>query len=108
MADDRSGTVHMLSGKAEEGVSRAVDAGKAEVGNLKDQAADAVKDAYAKTVDAAADGVGVVKDAAIAGHDFLKEFMEENPHTTTIIALGLGVLIGYAATRQPPRRGWWD
>jgi len=108
MADDRSARVHTLSGKVEDGISKAVDAGKTEVGNLKDQAADAMKDAYGKTVDAAVEGAGMVKDAAIAGHDFVKEFMEENPHTTTIIALGLGVLIGYAATRQPPRRGWWD
>jgi ElaB/YqjD/DUF883 family membrane-anchored ribosome-binding protein len=34
--------------------------------------------------------------------------MEDNPHTTTVIALAIGVLIGYAAHRPPPRRNWWS
>src|SRR5690242_14555017 len=58
MADERSGTVHTLSGKVEDGVGNAVDTGKAEVANLKDQAADTMKDAYGKTVDAAVEGAG--------------------------------------------------
>jgi hypothetical protein len=33
--------------------------------------------------------------------------MEDNPHTTTVIALGIGLLIGYAAHRQPSRSSWW-
>jgi ElaB/YqjD/DUF883 family membrane-anchored ribosome-binding protein len=108
MADERLGTIHSLSGRVEDGVGKAVDAGMAEVASLKDQAAGAMKDAYGTTVDAAVEGATAVKDAAVAGHDFLKKFMEENPHTSAAIALGLGFLIGYTATRQPARRGWWD
>jgi ElaB/YqjD/DUF883 family membrane-anchored ribosome-binding protein len=59
-------------------------------------------------MDVAAEGAQTVKGAAVAGHDLLKKFMEENPHTTTAIALGIGLLIGYAVKRPPARRRWWD
>jgi ElaB/YqjD/DUF883 family membrane-anchored ribosome-binding protein len=108
MADERAGTVHTLSGRLEDGAGKTADAAMAEAANLKDQATGAMKEAYDKTVDAAVEGAEAVKGAAIASHDFLRKFMEENPHTTTVIALGVGLLIGYSATRQPARRGWWD
>jgi ElaB/YqjD/DUF883 family membrane-anchored ribosome-binding protein len=73
-----------------------------------DQAAGAVQDAYGRTRDAAVEGARSVKDAAVAGHDVVEKFMKENPYTTAIIALGIGLLIGYAAHRPPPRRRWWD
>ena len=66
------------------------------------------KEAYGKTMDAAAQGAQTFKGAALAGHDYLRKFMEDNPHTTTAIAFGIGLLIGYAAHRQPSRRNWWD
>ena len=92
----------------EEGIGKAVGSTKTEVAGLVDQAAGAVEDAYGKTKEAALEGADVVKDAAIQTHDFLKKFMEDNPHTTTVIALGLGLLIGYAAHQAPQRRNWWD
>jgi ElaB/YqjD/DUF883 family membrane-anchored ribosome-binding protein len=72
------------------------------------QATGAVKEAYGKTMDAAAESAETVMDAAVAGHDYLRKFMEDNPHTTTLIALGIGLVIGYAAHRPPPRRNWWN
>jgi hypothetical protein len=36
-------------------------------------------------------GLMTVKDAAIASHDFLQKFVEDNPHTATAIALGIGM-----------------
>ena len=97
-----------MDGKIENGVGRVADNAKTGAEDLMNQAAGAVQDAYVKTVDAAVEGAQTAKDAAVAGHDFLRKFMEENPHTTTAIALGIGLLIGYTATRQPPRRAWWD
>jgi ElaB/YqjD/DUF883 family membrane-anchored ribosome-binding protein len=78
-----------------------------QVDGLVDQATGVVKEAYGKTIDAATEGAQTVKDTAIAGHDYVRKFMEDNPHTTTLIALGIGLLIGYAAHRPPPRRNWW-
>jgi ElaB/YqjD/DUF883 family membrane-anchored ribosome-binding protein len=94
MADERAGTARGVGGEREEGALN--------------QATGAVQSAYSKTIDAAAEGAQTAKEAAIASHDFLREFIEENPYTTAAIALGMGLLIGYTAHRPPPRRSWWD
>jgi uncharacterized protein YjbJ (UPF0337 family) len=101
MPDEAMGTVRNSGGSA------AGDARTRENG-LMSQTAGAVKEAYVNTMDVAAEGAQTVKGAAVAGHDLLKKFMEENPHTTTAIALGIGLLIGYAVKRPPARRRWWD
>lgn len=97
MADERSSSVHGIRSDV-----------KADAEGLLNQAAGAVQGAYSKTVDAAAEGAQTAKDAAIAGHDYLRKFVENNPHTAVAIALGLGLLIGYTSHRPPPRRSWWD
>jgi uncharacterized protein YjbJ (UPF0337 family) len=107
MAYEPTGTARPLSGKVEQRGNAAGDVRPQDKGPMS-QAAGAVQDAYDKTVDAAVEGAQTVKGAAVAGHDFLKKFMEDYPHTTTAIALGIGLLIGYAAKRPPARRGWWD
>jgi hypothetical protein len=71
-------------------------------------AAGAAEDAYGQAVDIAKDSAQKVRDVAVEGHDFLKKFMEDNPHTTAAIALAIGIFIGYAAHRPPQRRHWWD
>ena len=88
-------------------VGRGRDA-KADAEGLLNKATDAVQDAYSKTVDAAAEGAQVAKDAAIAGRDFLQEFVERNPYTTAALAFGMGLLIGFMSNRPPPTRRWWD
>jgi ElaB/YqjD/DUF883 family membrane-anchored ribosome-binding protein len=107
MADERMG-IRPLGAKADQRGGNAAGDVRSQADGLMNQAADAVQDAYGKTIDAAVEGAKTVKGAAVASHDFLRRFMEENPHTTTVIALGIGLLIGYAAKRPPPRRGWWD
>jgi len=109
MTDDRlAGTVRNFGGKAQEGVGKVTGNTKTEVEGALNQAAGAMQDAYGKTVDAAIEGAQTVKEAAVTGHDYLKKFVENNPHTATLIALGIGVFVGYAAHRQPSRRYWWD
>jgi len=101
MVDERTGSAFRgVGGRAEEMGNRAASDLEGTIG----QVSGALKSAYGKTAESAE----AVKDAAVAGGDFLRKFMEENPHTTTAIALGLGLLIGYAAHRPPRRRGWWD
>jgi ElaB/YqjD/DUF883 family membrane-anchored ribosome-binding protein len=106
--DQMQGTVRNIGGRVEEGFGKVVGDSKTEAQGLIKQAAGAAQEAYGKTVDATVEGAQTVKDLAVAGHDALKQFMEDNPHTTTAIALGIGLLIGYAAHRPPPRRGRWD
>jgi uncharacterized protein YjbJ (UPF0337 family) len=109
MTDDRTaGTVRNFGGKSQKEAASAVGAAATEAEGMMNQAAGAIQDAYGKTVDTAIEGAQTVKDAAVAGHDYIKKFVEDNPHTATLIALGIGVLVGYAAHRPPPRRRWWD
>jgi uncharacterized protein YjbJ (UPF0337 family) len=109
MAIERiEGSVRNVAGKAEEGFGKAIGDTATEVRGRVNQAAGAVQEAYGRTRDAAAEGGRAVKDAVVGGHDVVAKFMEKNPHATAIIALGIGLLIGYAAHRPPPRRHWWD
>jgi len=100
MADDLRGTVRKVGTAIEDNASRMADNTKAAAEGLANQAADLVQDNYGKALDTATDGAEAAKDAAVAGHDFLRKFMDDNPHTTTALALGIGVLIGFAATRR--------
>lgn len=77
-------------------------------GKTEEIAAGAAQDIYDQAVDIAKDSVEKINDVAVESHDALKRFMEENPHTTTAIALGIGIFIGYAARRPPQRRHWWS
>jgi uncharacterized protein YjbJ (UPF0337 family) len=106
MTDDRMG--RNIGGKVQEDVGKATGNARTEATGIMNQAAGAAQDAYGQAVDAATHGAQAIKEAAIGGHDFLKQFMEENPHTTTAIALCIGLFIGYAAHRPPQRRYWWD
>jgi ElaB/YqjD/DUF883 family membrane-anchored ribosome-binding protein len=108
MADELKGTVHTFGEKTEQRVGGLSGDSRTQESRPINQAAGSVQDAYDRTVDAAVEGAQSVKEAAVASHDFLKKLMENNPHTTTAIALGIGLLIGYAAKRPPARRGWWD
>jgi uncharacterized protein YjbJ (UPF0337 family) len=110
MNEDRiAGTVRNLGGKVQEGVGKVTGNAATEARGLVNQAAGAVQDAYGQAVDVAAEGAATVKQAAVESHDFLKKFVEENPHTATLIAVGVGFFLGYAAHRPPPqRRYFWD
>jgi uncharacterized protein YjbJ (UPF0337 family) len=105
MADERIESRVRAAGG--EGIGKTADTNP-QVDGLVYQASGAVKEAYGKTMDAAAESAETIKDAAVAGHDYFRKFMEDNPHTTTLIALGIGLVIGYAAHRPPPRRNWWS
>jgi uncharacterized protein YjbJ (UPF0337 family) len=106
MADERIESRVRATGG--EGIGKITGDAKTQVEGLVNEATGAVKEAYGKTKDAAAEGAQTVKGAAIAGHDYVRKFMEDNPHATALIALGIGLLIGYAAHRPPPRRNWWS
>ena len=109
MTDDRiAGTVRNVGGKVQEGAGKVMGDTTTEVKGVMNQAAGAVQDAYGKTVDAAMEGAQTVKEVAVDGHDAVRKFVEDNPHTATAIALGIGLLIGYAAHRQPQRSYLWD
>ena len=92
--DERSEMIRPTPGTMQHGTSRGATQTETQAEDLTKQAAGAVENVYSKTVSAAVEGAQSVSRAAVAGHDFLRDFMEENPHTTTVIALGIGLLIG--------------
>jgi ElaB/YqjD/DUF883 family membrane-anchored ribosome-binding protein len=72
-----------------------------------DRSGSDAQEMYDEAKDAALEGMHRVKEAAIAGEDFLRNFIEKQPYTATVIALTIGVLIGYTSHRPEPRRGFW-
>jgi uncharacterized protein YjbJ (UPF0337 family) len=106
--DRLEGSVRNIGGKVQESIGRATSDVKTEAKGIMNQAAGAAEDAYGQAVDIAKESAQKVRDVAVEGHDFLKKFMDDNPHTTAAIALALGIFIGYAAHRPPRRRHWWD
>jgi uncharacterized protein YjbJ (UPF0337 family) len=108
MSDERvQGAVRMVGGKVEEGLGKTAEHAAATAAGLMRQAAGTAEETLGKTKDVAIQGTQAAKDAAIGTRDFLRKFMEDNPHTTTVLALGVGFLIGYAAHQQPAPRNWW-
>jgi uncharacterized protein YjbJ (UPF0337 family) len=110
MNQDRfAGTAQNAAGKLKEGVGKVTGNAATQAEGVVDQAMGAMQDAYGATKDAAVEGAKMVKDAAVEGEDILRNFIEKQPYTATLIALGVGLIIGYSAHRPalPPPRNWW-
>jgi uncharacterized protein YjbJ (UPF0337 family) len=110
MNQDRvAGTAQNAAGKLKEAVGKVTGNAATQAEGVVDQAMGAMQDAYGATKDAAVEGAKMVKDAAVEGEDILRNFIEKQPYTATLIALGVGLIIGYSAHRPapPPPRNWW-
>lgn len=89
-----SGTERKIEGSVQEGVGNAFgDTTAAARGRLK-QAVGSAQDLYGKAVDATGDAVGAVQGASRSMESSLRSFIEDNPYTTAVIALGIGWLLG--------------
>jgi uncharacterized protein YjbJ (UPF0337 family) len=109
MNEDRiAGTVRNFGGNVQEGIGKASGNATTQARGVMNQAAAAAEELYGQTRDIAREGARTVKEAAIEGHDVLKKFIEDNPHTATLVAMTIGLFIGYTAHRPPARRSWWD
>jgi uncharacterized protein YjbJ (UPF0337 family) len=91
-----SGTARNLGGKIEEGVGRATGDAKTRLRGQAHQAEGSLQDLYGQAVDAAEDAVGAVRKMPDSLDDTIRRYIETNPYTTALIALGLGWLIGRA------------
>ena len=85
MADELRSTVRKVGTVIEENAGRMAENTKAATEGLVNQATEMAQENYGKAVEAAKEGAEAAKDAAVAGHDFLRKFMDDNPHTTTAI-----------------------
>jgi ElaB/YqjD/DUF883 family membrane-anchored ribosome-binding protein len=63
---------------------------------------------YNEAKDAALEGIHRFKEVAIEGEDKVRRFIADQPYTAAVIALGLGLIVGYVAHREPspPPRSW--
>jgi hypothetical protein len=52
-----------------------------------DRSVNAVDQAYHEAKDTALEGVDIAKKAAVEGHDVLRRFIEDTPHTATVAFL---------------------
>jgi ElaB/YqjD/DUF883 family membrane-anchored ribosome-binding protein len=76
------------------------------------KAPDTGTDLYQATEEWAQEAYGKTKEAALAGEDYIRSFIEEQPYTATAIALGIGLVIGYISHQSPPppppsKRTFW-
>lgn len=89
-----AGIVRNAGGKGEEGFSRVAGDTKAEVEGNADQAAEASQDLSGGAQDTAADIAGAVRDSPVLLGNWLRRTIKTQPYTASMIALGVGWLLG--------------
>jgi ElaB/YqjD/DUF883 family membrane-anchored ribosome-binding protein len=64
-----------------------------------DRAGSDAQELLNEATDAVLEGAHRLKEAATETEDSLRKFLEKQPYTAAIIALGIGLVIGYTAHR---------
>ena len=101
MDEDRLyGTAKNIGGKVQEGFGRATGDTETQARGVVNQAAGAAQDLYGQAKDAAADAANSMFHGAATAQDYLRQFIENRPYTTAVLALSLGWLIGRAGQRD--------
>ena len=89
-----SGTAKNLGGKMEEGFGRATGDTKTKLQGQARQVEGSIQDLYGQAVDSAEDAIDAVRQMPASVDDTIRHYIETNPYTTAVIALGVGWLIG--------------
>ena len=101
MDEDRLyGTAKNIGGKVQEGFGRATGDTETQARGVVNQAAGAAQDLYGQAKDAAADAADSMFHGATTAQDYLRQFIENRPYTTAVLALSLGWLIGRGGQRD--------
>jgi uncharacterized protein YjbJ (UPF0337 family) len=82
-----SGTARNVSGKIEEGGGSLAGDVRTQIRGKLDQATGAAQDLYGQTADAA-------RETAAGFEKWLRTTIETQPYTATLVALGIGWLLG--------------
>jgi uncharacterized protein YjbJ (UPF0337 family) len=82
-----SGAARNVGGKIEEGIGSLAGDAKTQIQGKLDQATGAVQDLYGQIADAA-------PEAAAGFEKWLRTTIETQPYTATMVALGIGWLLG--------------
>ena len=80
-------TVRKAAGKVQEGVGRLTGDAKMQVEGMANEIGGSVQDLYGQVQDSASEMVRSTGDA-------VGKFIKEQPYTATLIALGIGWLLG--------------
>lgn len=88
MDQDRvEGTVRGVGGKLQEGAGRVAGDAGTEAKGRANQAAGAAQESYGKAKDA-------VRDTSASLDNWLRDTIEAQPYTATLVAIGIGWLLG--------------
>jgi uncharacterized protein YjbJ (UPF0337 family) len=101
MNEDRvEGKIRTLGGKAEQLAGRATGDAKTTVEGAIDEAAGRAQNLYGQAKDAASDAFETLEDGAHEAEDFIRDFVENRPYTTAVLALCAGWLLGRMGRRD--------
>jgi uncharacterized protein YjbJ (UPF0337 family) len=89
-----SGTAKNLGGKVEEGLGRAAGDTRTQARGRMRQAEGSVQDLYGQAKDSAEDAIDAVRRMPGSVEDSIRNYIEDKPYTTALIALAIGWLIG--------------
>ncbi|HLH95685.1 MAG TPA: CsbD family protein [Xanthobacteraceae bacterium] len=95
------GTARNIGGKAQESVGRTLGDTKTQVEGMVDQVKGTAQNLYGQARDSASQIAGVASDTVAAARNSASTFestlrntIETQPYTSTLIALGIGWLLG--------------
>jgi uncharacterized protein YjbJ (UPF0337 family) len=95
MDEDRvTGAGKNVAGKLEESVGRATGDAKSQTRGKIKQAGGSAQEAFGHVKDSAGEAATAVRKFSDSLEDWLRDYIETNPYTAAVIALGLGWLIG--------------
>ncbi len=101
MNEDRiAGTARKVGGKVQEGFGRVTGDPTTEAEGIVNQAAGAAQDVYGQAKDIAANAGQAFRERAMDVEDYVRQTIEKQPYTATVLALCVGWLIGRMGRRD--------
>lgn len=88
------GTIRNIGGKVQEGLGRATGDAKTQAQGVINQASGAAQDLYGQAKDTVTDAAETARDTAASAGDWVRNYIETQPYTAALVALGIGWLLG--------------
>jgi uncharacterized protein YjbJ (UPF0337 family) len=89
-----TGTARNIGGKAQEGFGRVTGDTKTQAEGIANQVTGKAQDLYGQARDGASEAADTAVNAAASFEKVLRNTIETQPYTATVVALGLGWLLG--------------
>ena len=88
------GTIRNIGGKVQEGLGRATGDAKTQAQGVINQASGAAQDLYGQAKHTITDAADTASDKIVSAGDWVRHYIETQPYTAALIALGIGWLLG--------------